>query len=235
MSAAVSASISATESSSLTSSAVAAATATASAASSSSSSDIGDFGSCSVPQIEFGVGFDNRKETSFEPVDKTSFDHGSAQAIGIISQFICDTLTNKCKADQTAKDTCAKAQAAANAQPPKTGAQADAFNAVFGITTDFAAVAVVDDQGRVVTAAGGDSPAASASAAAPASASSTEAAPAASSPATGSVLANAGSKTGSGIGDFGKCSVPQIEFGTGFDGRKETSFEPVDKGTSYNT
>ena len=32
-------------------------------------SDIGDFGSCSIPQIKFGVGFDNRKETSFEPVD----------------------------------------------------------------------------------------------------------------------------------------------------------------------
>ena len=36
------------------------------------SSNIGDFGSCSVPQIEFGVGFDNRKETSFEPVDEST-------------------------------------------------------------------------------------------------------------------------------------------------------------------
>ena len=35
---------------------------------------------------------------------------------------------------------------------------------------------------------------------------------------------------GSGIGNFGKCSVPQIEFGAGFDGRRETSFQPVDKG-----
>lgn len=32
--------------------------------------NIGDFGKCSVPEIEFGVGFDNRKETSFQPVDK---------------------------------------------------------------------------------------------------------------------------------------------------------------------
>ena len=31
--------------------------------------DIGNFGSCSVPEIEFGAGFDNRKETSFRPVD----------------------------------------------------------------------------------------------------------------------------------------------------------------------
>lgn len=51
------------------------------------------------------------------------------------SEFICDTLTNSCKANQTAKDVCAKAQTAALAAASKTGAQADAFNAVFGITT----------------------------------------------------------------------------------------------------
>ena len=32
------------------------------------------------------------------------------------------------------------------------------------------------------------------------------------------------------IGNFGSCSIPQIQFGAGFDGRRETSFEPVDKG-----
>ena len=42
------------------------------AATSTASSDIGDFGSCTVPQIEFGTGFDNRKETSFQPVDKST-------------------------------------------------------------------------------------------------------------------------------------------------------------------
>ena len=41
------------------------------ATSTASSGSIGDFGSCSVPQIEFGVGFDGRKETSFQPVDKS--------------------------------------------------------------------------------------------------------------------------------------------------------------------
>jgi len=64
-----------------------------------------------------------------------SFNHGSAQAIGIIAQFICDTLTNSCGADQTAKDTCAAAQAAAQTGTAKTGEQADLFNAQFGITT----------------------------------------------------------------------------------------------------
>jgi hypothetical protein len=48
-------------------------------------------------------------------------------------EFICDTLTNSCKANQSAKDICAKAQTAATAAAAKTGAQADAFNSVFGI------------------------------------------------------------------------------------------------------
>ena len=158
-----------------------------------------------MPQIEFGVGFDGRKETSFQPVDKTSYDHGSAQAISIITQFICDTLTNSCGADATAKATCAKAQTAANGGTAKTGQQADLFNAVFGIATTFADIPEVDDQGQVV-------------------------------PGTGSAAAQAAIANGNGtdgIGNFGSCSVPQIEFGAGFDGRKETSFEPVDK-TSYD-
>jgi hypothetical protein len=63
-------------------------------------------------------------------------------------------LTNSCGADQTAKNTCATAKTAADAQPPKTGAQADAFNAAFGIQTNFAAVAEVDDQGNIVSGNG---------------------------------------------------------------------------------
>lgn len=189
------------------------------------SSNIGDFGSCSVPQIEFGVGFDNRKETSFEPVDETSFAHTSAQNIDIITQFICDTLTNSCGADQTAKDTCATATAASKAQTAKTGAQADAFNAAFGITTDFAAVQPIDDQGNAVGAAAAGTASTSGSAAAPS-------APAAVSSSSNGSSSGATAASG-GIGDFGSCSVPQIEFGAGFEGRKETSFEPVDQ-TSFN-
>ncbi|KAI0326626.1 hypothetical protein GY45DRAFT_73962 [Cubamyces sp. BRFM 1775] len=190
-----------------------------------SSGGIGDFGSCSVPQIEFGVGFDNRKETSFQPVDKTSYNHGSAQNIDIITQFICDQLTNSCGADATAKATCASAKAAADTKTAKTGAQADAFNAVFGITTDFSSVAAVDDQGNVI--------AGSTSGSASAAASNTAVAATASSSASTSSATSAASSSSSGIGNFGSCSVPQIEFGVGFDNRKETSFQPVDK-TSYN-
>ncbi|EIN04862.1 hypothetical protein PUNSTDRAFT_75322 [Punctularia strigosozonata HHB-11173 SS5] len=194
---------------------IASSTSSAAAASStaSSSSAIGDFGSCSVPQIEFATGFDNRKETSFQPVDKTSYNHGSAQNIDIITQFICDTLTNTCGADQTAKDTCQQARAAADTVTAKTGGQADAFNAVFGITTDFAAVAEVDNQGNVV--AGTGSSAASSAAADTTTTTTTSAADATATDCPGD------------------CTVPQIEFATGFDNRKETSFQPVDK-TSYD-
>jgi hypothetical protein len=135
----------------------AAATSAADATATATASSIGDFGSCSIPQIEFGVGFDNRKETSFQPVDKTSFNHGSAQAISIITQFICDTLTNSCKADATAKATCAAAQAAANAAPPKQGIDADIFNGFFGIATNFRNIEAVDDQGNPIAGTTGGS------------------------------------------------------------------------------
>ena len=45
---------------------------------------------------------------------------------------------------------------------------------------------------------------------------------------------NNGTNAGN-IGDFGSCSVPQIEFGQGFDGRKETSFKPVDQSESIGS
>ncbi|KAL0954552.1 hypothetical protein HGRIS_003518 [Hohenbuehelia grisea] len=202
---------------------------------------IGNFGSCSVPQIEFGVGFDNRKETSFQPVDKTSYDHGSAQNIDIITQFICDTLVNKCGADQTAKDTCAKGRAAASAATVKTGQQADAFNAAFGITTQFAGVTAIDNQGNAIPGTGNGAvaaPAASSPAAvvtnAPAANPATSAAStAATTPASAPPASQQGGGAAAGIGNFGKCSVPQVEFAAGFDGRRETSFQPTDKG-SFN-
>jgi len=45
---------------------------------------------------------------------------------------------------------------------------------------------------------------------------------------------NNGTDTGN-IGNFGSCTVPQIEFGQGFDGRKETSFKPVDQSESIGS
>ncbi|KAJ4500761.1 hypothetical protein C8R41DRAFT_352727 [Lentinula lateritia] len=276
----------------------------------STNSSIGDFGSCTVPQIQFATGFDNRKETSFEPVDLTSYPHGSAQGIDIITQFMCDQLVNSCGADATAKATCASAAAAADTATAKTGAQADKFNAVFGIQTNFAAVPVVSDQGVTLGVDGsGTSAAAATSAVAVASAASatttsvaatvadtatssdpcpatvtvtvtaadaastsaaatdaatdatsatdvastsaaaTDAATdttsaadvATTSVAVASATAEASSSaavatstaSAADIGNFGSCTVPQIQFGVGFDNRRETAFEPVDQ-TSYN-
>jgi len=98
-----------------------------------------DFGTCSTPEVEGGLGFDGRTEFSFQPVDKTSFDHSSAQNIEIITQFICDTLVNTCGlANGDASVTlCRNTQAAVGAGK-NDGSLADKFNAAFGVTTDFA-------------------------------------------------------------------------------------------------
>jgi hypothetical protein len=77
---------------------------------------------------------------------------------------MCNALTNTCEANQAAKDLCARAEAAANAATPLTGAQADgpcfpevwlhavdvpaAFNAVFNETSNFASVTPIDNTGK---------------------------------------------------------------------------------------
>jgi len=109
-----------------------------------------DLGSCTDPSIRFAAGIENRKETSFIPNNLQEFNHGSAQNSAIITEFICDTFVNKCKANQAAIDTCAKAEAAAAAAGAKQGAAADAFNAAFGIKTNFAAIQAIDSQGKPV-------------------------------------------------------------------------------------
>lgn len=246
----------------------------------SSNSSLGDFGSCTVPEISFGVGFDNRKETSFEPTNLVDYNHGSADNIDIITDFMCDQLVNSCKADATAQATCKQAAAAADTQPPQTGFQADAFNAVMGIKTNFGAIDVVTDQGTTLGVDGTNTGAAAAatsaisvataSAAAAAAATTTAAAVDAISSAdcppatvtvtvsaaadaadtttsatvaatTTSVVATAATDAASAastdsaaqIGDFGSCTIPQIEFGVGFDGRTETAFQPTNQ-VDYN-
>ncbi|KAH7411432.1 hypothetical protein BKA64DRAFT_639068 [Cadophora sp. MPI-SDFR-AT-0126] len=90
-----------------------------------------DFGSCSDPAVKFAVGLDGRKEASFQAVNNADFNHGSALNIKVISDFICQQLDSKCKADQAALDACASAQAAAAATTGQ--ASADAFNAALGV------------------------------------------------------------------------------------------------------
>jgi hypothetical protein len=93
-----------------------------------------NFGSpqCSDPAIAFGVGFDGRKEASFEPDDKATFNHGSALNIGIVTQFICDRLNDQCKAGASTVSACRAAQAQVNGR--KDAAAADAFNQALGVT-----------------------------------------------------------------------------------------------------
>ncbi|KAG9104832.1 hypothetical protein FRC06_008062 [Ceratobasidium sp. 370] len=109
-----------------------------------------DLGSCTDPTIRFGAGIENRKETSFIPNNTKEFPHGSAQNSAIITQFICDTFVNSCKANAAAVALCADAKAAAAAAGAKKGAAADAFNGKFGVTTNFASVQALDDQGNPV-------------------------------------------------------------------------------------
>ena len=79
---------------------------------------------------------------------------------------MCDALTNTCAANQAAKDLCTRAEAAASAAKPLTGAQADglcfltfrfmlltflaAFNDVFGERTNFVSVTPIDNTGKPV-------------------------------------------------------------------------------------
>ena len=89
-----------------------------------------DFGSCTDPTIKFVNGLDGRKEPAFAPVNEADFNHGSALNIGVISAFICQQLTDKCKAGADAAAACAKGETDA---AKETGqAAADAFNAVLG-------------------------------------------------------------------------------------------------------
>ncbi|CAE7208431.1 unnamed protein product [Rhizoctonia solani] len=147
-----------------------------------------DFGSCTNPTIEFGPAFEGRKAAEFsnKPVDKGEFNQASALNIDIVTRAVCDILANKCKAPQATLDACAKGQAAASAAAAKTGAQADAFNAALGITTNFA----------TIPAAPGGGPGTEALATTP---------------------------------NFGTCTNPTMEFGVGFDGRTEASFQPANK------
>ncbi|KAJ1302177.1 hypothetical protein OPQ81_001005 [Rhizoctonia solani] len=147
-----------------------------------------DFGSCTNPTIEFGPAFEGRKAAEFsnKPVNKQEFNQASALNIDIVTRAICDVLANKCKAPQATLDACAKGKAAASAAAAKTGAQADAFNAALGITTNFA----------TIPAAPGGGPGSAA-------------------------LAN--------TPNFGTCTNPTMEFGVGFDGRTEASFQPANK------
>ena len=166
-----------------------------------------------------------------------SYTHGSAQNIDVITRSMCDQLVNTCKADATARNTCASAiTAASSATPVKTGIQADAFNAAFGITTSFVDDPVFDDQGRLVSGNntnGGNNGTAGGNTGNNGGNTGNNGNNSSCTPVNGgNNNTSPDSGNGGNIGNFGSCSVPEIEFGAGFDGRRETSFQPVDLGQS---
>ncbi|ETI22243.1 hypothetical protein G647_06316 [Cladophialophora carrionii CBS 160.54] len=89
-----------------------------------------DLGSCDNPTIIFADNLDGRKEPSFAPADETTFTHGSALNIKVISDFVCQQLETKCQASQEAIDACN--QGATAAQGETGQAAADAFNQALG-------------------------------------------------------------------------------------------------------
>ena len=89
-----------------------------------------DTGSCGSAEIQFAVGLDGRKEASFQAVNLDDFNHGSANNIAIISDFICGQLAGACGAGEA---TVAACDAGSQAAQAATGqAAADAFNQALG-------------------------------------------------------------------------------------------------------
>lgn len=84
-----------------------------SSSSGASSPQAPNSGKCSTPEINFATGLDGRKETAFAPVYQVSYNRGSADNIGVITQLMCDALANTCGANQATKDLCTRAESEA--------------------------------------------------------------------------------------------------------------------------
>lgn len=97
-----------------------------------------DFGSC-TPTMDFQAGRAefNRKadESTFFPTDATLVGNsGQSDALNpnIITNFICDQLTNVCGANDAAVSQCEDAQAQVEGLGTKDQSTADAFNSALG-------------------------------------------------------------------------------------------------------
>ncbi|KAG6359874.1 hypothetical protein INS49_010927 [Diaporthe citri] len=97
-----------------------------------------DFGSC-TPTMDFQTGRAefNRKadEGTFFPTDATLVGNsGQSDALNpnIITNFICDQLTNVCGANDAAVSQCEDAQAQVEGLGTKDQSTADAFNSALG-------------------------------------------------------------------------------------------------------
>ncbi|CAI4218061.1 unnamed protein product [Parascedosporium putredinis] len=93
-----------------------------------------DFGTCN-PSIDFQLGRGNRKpdEGTFLPSDAVVA-QGQQDALNpnIITNRVCDQLTNVCNANQAAKDLCEQAKAQVEAAGTRDASTAQLFNSVLG-------------------------------------------------------------------------------------------------------
>lgn len=93
-----------------------------------------DFGKC-TPTMDFQFGRAGRKATegTFLPTDALVA-QGQQDALNpnIITNRICDQLTNVCGANQAAKDACASAKTVVSGLTTKDQTTADAFNQALG-------------------------------------------------------------------------------------------------------
>ncbi|TEY64566.1 hypothetical protein BOTCAL_0146g00130 [Botryotinia calthae] len=122
--------------------AVAAATSAASSALTNSTSSSAqassitglDFGLC-VPTMKFEAGLNGRKDTefTFQAIDPL-VNKGQQEALNpnIITNRICDQLTNVCNANAAAKTACADAKTKISALGTKDVTTADAWNTALG-------------------------------------------------------------------------------------------------------
>lgn len=93
-----------------------------------------DFGTC-TPTLDFSLGRPGRKadEGTFLPADPVVA-QGQSDALNpnIITNRICDQLTNVCGANDAAKAKCLDAKAVVAGLSTKDQSTADAFNAAIG-------------------------------------------------------------------------------------------------------
>ncbi|WQF80942.1 hypothetical protein CDEST_05956 [Colletotrichum destructivum] len=107
---------------------------TASAASIKRQNNGADFGTC-TPTMDFQLGRAGRKadQGTFLPTDPVVA-KGQQDALNpnIITNRICDQLTNVCGANQAAKDLCQQAKAQVSAAGVKDASAATMFNGALG-------------------------------------------------------------------------------------------------------
>ncbi len=93
-----------------------------------------DFGTC-VPTIKFVGGLGGRPATefTFQSLDPIiAANQQEALNPNIITNRICDELTNICAANQAAKDACRAAQAQIQALGTRNAATAETWNEALG-------------------------------------------------------------------------------------------------------